>query len=168
MNEILKTLAPTVASALLGPLGGVAVAALGKIIGVEDATVATVAKAFEDGRITPEQVAEIKKLEMQYKNEEAERGFRYADLEYKDRDSARSMQSTTRSNTPAVLTYLITVGFFGVLGWMLYDESVADSPPLLVMLGSLGTAWTGACAFWFGTTFGSQNKDHTIKTLSGK
>jgi hypothetical protein len=35
---------------------------------------------------------------------------------------------------------------------------VVDNPPLLIMLGSLGTAWTGACAFWFGTTSGSKAK----------
>lgn len=168
MNEILKSLAPTVASALLGPMGGVAVAAIGKIIGVDAPSVATITKAFEDGKITPEQISEIKKLEMQYQNEEKEREFKYANLEFKDKDSARAMQTATRSNTPSILTYLITLGFFTVLIWMLRDDTVADSPPLLIMLGSLGTAWTGACAFWFGTTYGSQNKDNTIKNLSGK
>lgn len=58
-----------------------------------------------------------------------------------------------------MLTLLITLGFFGVLGWMLYDTRTMDSPPLLIMLGSLGTAWTAACSFWFGTTSGSQRKD---------
>jgi len=61
-----------------------------------------------------------------------------------------------------VLTLLITFGFFGVLGWMLYDTTVVDNPPLLIMLGSLGTAWTGACAFWFGTTSGSKAKTDLI------
>jgi uncharacterized membrane protein (DUF106 family) len=66
---------------------------------------------------------------------------------------------TNRSFFPAVLTLLITLGFFAVLGWMLYDDSVRDSPPLLIMLGALTTAWTGACAYWYGTTSGSQKKD---------
>ena len=38
MNEFLKTIAPTLASALLGPLGGVAVAAIGNVLGMSDAT----------------------------------------------------------------------------------------------------------------------------------
>lgn len=162
MGDFLKGLAPTVASALLGPLGGVAVAAIGKIIGVDDASVATITKSFEDGKITPEQIAEIKKLELQYQNEEKERGFKYADLEFKDRDSARQMQISTHSSTPTVLTYLITLGFFGILGWMLHDDSVVNSPPIMIMLGSLGTAWTGCISFWFGTTQGSQNKDRLL------
>ena len=162
MGDFLKGLAPTIASALLGPLGGVAVAAIGKIIGVDNATVNTVTKAFEDGRITPEHLAAIKELELHYLNEEKERGFRYADLEFKDRDSARQMQISTQSSTPTILTYMITIGFFGVLGMMMYDDSVVNSPPLLIMLGSLGTAWTGCIAFWFGTTQGSQNKDRLL------
>jgi len=159
MNDFLKGLAPTLASALLGPLGGVAVAALGKIVGVDNATVATVTEAFNDGKLTPEHLAQIKELELKYQNEEKERGFRYADLEFKDRDSARQMQISTQSNTPTVLTYMVTAGFFGILGWMMHDSSVVDSPPIMIMLGSLGTAWTGFFSFWFGTTSNSAKKD---------
>ena len=166
MNEFLKTIAPTLASALLGPLGGVAVAAIGNVLGMSDATTAKVTQAFEDGKITPENLAALKELELKYKNEEAERGFRYADLEFKDRDSARQMQIDTRSTVPASLTYIVTCGFFGVLFWMLHDPHVVDSPPLLIMLGSLGTAWTGCIAFWFGTTQGSQNKDKLLLNSS--
>ena len=74
MGDLLKTLAPTLASALLGPLGGVAVSALGKIIGVDNATVATVTEAFNDDKLTPEHLAEIKKLELQYQNDEKNAG----------------------------------------------------------------------------------------------
>ena len=159
MNDFLAGLAPTIASALLGPLGGVAVAGLGRIFGIDNATQKDIAAQFEAGKLTPEQLSAIKVLEMQYQNDEKERGFRYSELEFKDRDSARDMQKVTQSAVPAVLTYLLTFGFFGILGMMFYHPDVKDSPPLMIMLGSLGTAWTGACAFWFGTTRSSQNKD---------
>ena len=166
MNDILKSfltgIAPTVASALLGPMGGVAVAGLTKILGIEDGTVADVTKAISEGRITPDQIAEIKTLELKLQAEEKERGFRYAELEFKDRDSARQMQIATKSTTPTILTYMITLGFFTILGLMLHDDSVVDSPPLLIMLGSLGTAWTGCIAYWFGTTQNSLNKTNLL------
>jgi hypothetical protein len=172
MNDILKAflanIAPTIASALLGPLGGVAVAGLTKILGIDGGTVADVTKAISDGRVTPEQVAEIRKMEIQFQSEEKERGFRYSELEFKDRDGARQMQIATRSSTPTVLTYMITVGFFAVLGLMLYDESVVNSPPLLIMLGSLGTAWTGCIAYWFGTTSGSIAKTNLLAQSAPK
>lgn len=162
LGSFLTSIAPTISSALLGPLGGLAVAGLTKILGIDGGTVADVTKAISDGRVTPEQVAEIRKLELQYQADEKERGFRYAELEFKDRDSARAMQIATKSATPTVLTYLITVGFFAILGLMLYDDSVVDSPPLLIMLGSLGTAWTGCISYWFGTTSGSLAKSNLL------
>ena len=159
MNEFLKGLAPTLASALLGPLGGVAVAGLGKIFGIDNATQKDIVAQFEAGKLTPEQIGEIKLLELKLQADEQERKFRYSELEFKDRDSARDMQKVTLSPVPAILTYLLTVGFFGILGAMFYFPDVKDSPPLMIMLGSLGTAWTGACSFWFGSSRASQNKD---------
>lgn len=163
MNDVLggfiRTIAPTVATALLGPLGGVAVAAIGKIIGVSDASVASVTQAFQDGKITPEQLAEIKKLELQYQNDEAERQFKYVDLVFKDVGSARDMQIATKSWVPAALTILVTFGFFGILMWMMIDETVKDSPPLLIMLGQLSAGWAAIIAYWFGSTQSSHNKD---------
>ena len=162
MNDFLVGIAPTIASALLGPLGGVAVAGLGKIFGLDSATTASVTKAIADGKITPDQMAEIKKLEIQFQQHESELGFRFSELEFKDKDSARQMQIATNSSTPTVLTYMVTCGFFGILGWMLWDIKVIDSPPLMIMLGSLGTAWTGCISYWFGTTSGSIAKTNLL------
>ena len=92
-------------------------------------------------------------------NDEAERGFKYAELEFKDSDSARQMQITTQSPVPAVMSFLITAGFFIILGWMMYDDGVKDSPPLLIMLGALGAEFSAVCKFWFGSTRESANKN---------
>lgn len=151
MNEFLKTLAPTVASALLGPLGGVVVSALGGIFGVEEPTVEKVTQLFQDGKLTPEHIVEIKKLEMELKAQEAERGFRYSELEFKNVEGARQMQAQTHSKFPAMLSGFITLGFFGILGWMLYDDNIVNSEPVLIMLGSLGAAFGAVVNFWLGS-----------------
>ena len=157
--DTLKTLAPTVATALGGPLAGAAVAAIGDALGVSGATQETIGKLFKDGQITSEQLAEIRKLEIQYQNEEKERGFKYAELEFKSVDSARAMQTATQSKMPAVLTVLITLGFFLVLGLLFFRPELKGNEIVMVMVGQLSAVWGGCITFYFGTTFGSQGKN---------
>lgn len=167
MNNLLAQLAPTLASALLGPLGGIAVSAIGKIIGVSDATTTTISKAFQDGKLTPEQLSAIKQLELQYQNDEKERGFKYSELEFKDTQGARDMQIATHSNIPPVLALFVTAGFFGILAFLILSD-YNPTEPLLVMLGSLGTAWTMIIGFYFGSSHGSRENQSAIRVALNK
>lgn len=166
MNDFLMSIAPTLASALLGPLGGIAVAGLGKIFGIDGATQKDITKVIEQGKMTPDQLAEINKLELEFKQHEADLGFKYKELEFKDDDSARQMQIAVKSNIPATLAIFVTCGFFGILGLLIFDAGLKPSEPLLVMLGSLGTAWTMIIGFYFGSSHGSQAKDAVLASLA--
>ena len=68
------------------------------------------------------------------------------------------MQQSTHSFIPPVLAILVTVGFFGILVGLMM-ETFKTSDALLLMLGSLGTAWTAIMSFYFGSSAGSQAKD---------
>ena len=160
--EWLKKLAPLLGAALGGPLGGAAAAFLADRLGVDSKTVSAVTDVLNSGKMTPEQISAIRLAEIEFQKFLESNKIKLEEIEAADRGSARTMQAATKSAMPAVLTLLITFGFFGVLGWMLYDTTVVDNPPLLIMLGSLGTAWTGACAFWFGTTSGSKAKTNLL------
>lgn len=159
---ILKTLCPTITSALLGPLSGIAVSALGNIIGIDAPTQKNVADAFRNGQLTGEQIQQLQELEMQYKEQELERGFKYAELEFKNVDGARQMQIATHSTTPAVLSYLVTVGFFGILIAMIYFPDQKASEPLLILLGALGAAFGAVVNFWLGSSHGSEVKSDLL------
>lgn len=168
-TDILKTLAPTVASAVLGPLGGVAVSAIGAALGIDEPTQDKISKAFTQGQLTPEAIERIKTLELDYQNQEKERGFKYAELEYKteemiakDRANARGMQIATHSKMPAVLTILVTIGFFSVLGALLAMPDLKANEIVLVMVGQLSAVWGACVAFYVSTTFSSANKNHLI------
>lgn len=165
----LKRLAPTVASAFLGPLGGVAVSAVGELLGIPDATQEAIANALQTGQLTPEQITSLKQLEMQYQDNEKERGFKYAELEFKtnelvvkDRTSARDMQVATHSKMPAVITIMVTLGFFGVLTSLLMNSEYRANEVVLVMVGQLSAVWGACVAFYVSTTYSSANKNQLL------
>jgi len=158
--ETLKAIAPTVATALGGPLAGAAVSALGSVLGVPDATQASIAKMFQDGQLTSDHLAEIRKLELQYQADEKERGFRYAELEFKDRDSARNMAVATHSVTPAILTWLIVVLTLAAEAALLFNQVPPGADPIIIgrVLGTMDSALVMVLSFWFGSSSSSQHK----------
>ncbi len=158
-QDTLKTLAPTVATALGGPLAGAAVTALGSVFGISEPTSDKIAKLFVDGQVSADNLAAIRKLELDYQNQEKERGFKYSELAFKDVDSARQMQILTHSKMPAVLTVLVTVGFFGILSLLFFHPELKGNEIVMVMVGQLSAVWAGCVAFYTGTTYGSANKN---------
>jgi hypothetical protein len=151
----LETIAPTIATAIAGPLGGLAYEAISKVLGVsaEDAQ-----KVVESGKLTSDQIAAIQTAEINLKAKAQEMGLDFEKLATEDRKSARDMQSTTKSWIPGTLAIGVTVGFFGIL-YALMSGRAEKSNELMIMLGSLGTAWTGIVTFYFGSSASSQNKD---------
>ena len=80
-----------------------------------------------------------------------------------DRDSARKMQMETRDWIPRALALSVTVGFFGILAWLLTKGvPPTGSETLIYMLGALGTAWTGIVQFYFGSSAGSKAKTDAL------
>lgn len=155
----LTQVAPTIATCLGGPLAGLAVTALSKLFGVSPDSV----KEMIDGnKLSADQIAAIKLEEIKFKEQTQALGLNFESLAVEDRKSARDMQSATHSNVPAILSYGITIGFFGILFAIMFDYAKDNNQPLLIMLGSLGTAWISVVAFWFGSTNGSQNKDKLL------
>jgi hypothetical protein len=151
----LTQIAPTIATALGGPLAGMAVAAVSKAIGVSPEEVQNVISA---GKLDANQVAAIQQAELELKKQAQQMNLDFAKLANDDRKSARDMQSVTKSFIPPVLALLVTLGFFGILIGLM-TKAFATSDALMLMLGSLGTAWTGIIAFYFGSSASSQNKD---------
>ena len=153
--EWLKQIAPTIATALGGPLAGMAVSAISKAIGVDEKDVGDL---INNNKLTADQIAQVKIAEIELQKQAQELGLNFEKLAVDDRKSAREMQATTRSIVPPVLAAIVTVGFFGILVMMLLGKVDSNNPPILMMLGSLGTAWTGIIAYYFGSSAGSQAK----------
>jgi len=152
----LTQIAPTIATCLGGPLAGLAVTALSKAFGVGAEQVQNM---IESGKLSADQLAQVKIAEIELQKQQEQLGLNFEELSVKDRSSARDMQVATKSYIPSILAILVTSGFFGILGYLMVNPSDSQSTPLMIMLGSLGTAWTCIIAFYFGSSNGSQKKD---------
>lgn len=162
-KKLLGTVSPLVGVALGGPLGGVAASFVADKLGISDKTVAAVTDALKDGKLTPEQVGQLKQAEIEFQKFCKTHEIDVEKVHAADRASAREMLKATKSHVPATLTFLITVGYFATLFGMLYGAfRPSDSQVMLIMLGQLGTAWGVTIAFWFGTTKNSQEKTNLL------
>jgi len=151
----LRQIAPTIATAMGGPLAGMAVSVISKAIGVDPDKVGDM---ISNNKLTAEQIAQVKIAEIELQKQAQELGLNFEKLEVEDRKSARDMQAATRSLMPPLLAGSVTIGFFGIMGMMFHGAVDSSNPAILMMLGSLGTAWTGIISYYFGSSAGSQAK----------
>lgn len=163
--EWLKQIAPTIATALGGPLAGMAVSAISKAIGVDEDKVSDL---ISNNKLTADQIAQVKIAEIELQKQANELGLNFEKLAVDDRKSARQMQAATRSIVPPLLAAAITFGFFGILIMLLLGRVDGNNPTILMMLGSLSTAWTGIIAYYFGSSAGSQAKTELLSKGSDK
>lgn len=168
-KAVIGTVAPTVATALGGPLAGLAVDAIGKAIGMDQPTVQKVQDAISKGNLSADQIVAMKQAEIALQERMRELDITEAQLTFNDRDSARKREASVKDRMPGILAIGVTIGFFGVLAVLLTNgkpEHGGDA--LLVMLGSLGTAWASVIAYYFGSSSGSAFKNGMIDKLTQK
>lgn len=157
-KDVVGTVAPSIATALGGPLAGLAVGAIGKVFGLDNATQEQVANAIAGA--SPDDLFKLKQAEIDFQKRMAELEVDLARLSKDDRDSARNRQIQVKDKTLPFLAISVTLGFFGVLAFMLVREVPISSKDVLnIMLGSLGTAWIQVMAYFFGSSSGSARKD---------
>jgi len=168
-KSVVKTVAPMLGTALGGPLGGLAARTIaGAVLGDENATEEQIAEAIASA--SPEQLLALKKADQDFALRMKELDVDIKRIDQMDRSSAREREvKTGDSLTPRLLAAFITLGFFGILGFMMthgLPEGGRDA--MLVMLGALGTAFTGVIAYYFGSSAGSKEKTAHMATSNHK
>ena len=151
--NLLKTLAPTLATAVAGPLGGVAITALASKFGVSD-TVSAVAEAIAGD---PQAAQKLREMEMEY-----------AKLTAADLSNARAMHiAAMQSEDPFVRRFT----YYFIMMWTLFAvvfipciiflpipaDNVRFADTILGFL--LGTVIASTFSFLLGSSFGSRAKD---------
>lgn len=166
-GPLLGQVAPTIATALGGPLAGMAVKTLSEaLLGRVDGTAQDVSAALAIA--SPDQLAQIKQIDADFRVRMKELDIDLERISVNDRESARNLQAQTQDWIPRVLALLITVGFFGILAYMLLNGMPkSGTEALLMMLGALGTAWTGVVNFYYGSSAGSKAKTDAMVSMKG-
>lgn len=159
MNELLnllKGIAPTLATAVAGPLGGAAVSAIASRLGVGD-SVEAVAKAIAGD---PAATQKLQELELEY-----------AKLDNEDRASARNMQIVALQQEDwlaknfiyiftAVWSIFAMVYFAFVTFGTVAESGIRMADTILGVL--IGTVLTGFFNFFFGSSKGSKDKTDAL------
>ena len=161
-GPLIGSVAPTIATALGGPVAGMAVKALsGALFGHDDATEDDIRTALANP--TGDQLAALKKIDADFKIQMKSLDIDLERIAAGDRASARDMQKETKDWIPRALAVTVTIGFFGILLYMLvYGLPTTGNEALLLLLGALQTAWMGIIAFYFGASATDTTKDKMI------
>lgn len=161
MNDLLnllKGVAPTLATAVAGPLGGAAVSALAAKFGVSD-TVEAVAEAIAGD---PDAAVKLQELELEY-----------AKIDAADRDSARKAHLAIATSPDAhwleklvvPILALGTVGLCFMLIGVLLFINIPDSQENIIIyaLGFITSAAGQVLSYFFGSSQGSKDKTDAMK-----
>lgn len=168
VGGLIKQVAPTIATALGGPLAGLATKTLSEaLLGNSDGSPDEIAAAL--GSATPDQLARLREIDANFKVTMKKLDIDLAQIDAGDRDSARKREVETQDKTPMILAGVVCFGFFGTLiGLMLYGLPSKGQDALLIMLGALGSAFTAIVSYYFGSSSGSRQKDQIIDQMVKK
>lgn len=162
-KQIVGSVAPTIATALGGPLAGAATSAIASALGCDPKDVA---KAVSSA--SPELLAAMKKADQDFQVRMAELGLEPEKLAAADRASARDREAKLGDPTPRNLAYATLLGFFillGVQGWLAVQgiEIPAGAQRSLdVSTGVLFAMVIAVKDYYFGTSASSKAKDDHI------
>ncbi len=161
--SLVSAVAPTVATALGGPLAGAGVAALSSaIFGESGHTEQEVAEAI---KTDPQALVKLKEAELTLKKDLAKLNIDLEKIHQQDRASARKREADSGDPwTPRILAGLVTVGIFIIVGVIVWVPLPAEKISVLTAIfTSLMTLAASVYAYYFGSSKGSSDKNRTIE-----
>lgn len=165
-REVVRTVAPVLATTLGGPLAGIAVREVSEaLLGRPDGTEQEVSAAVLSGG--PEVLVKLKEVEARLQEKLLQAGVDLERLAAEDRASARQMAiSTGDLATPRALALLVVGGFFLVVWWVLSGQVALEHANTAALVGAvIGYASAKAdqvVSFWFGSSAGSREKTEAM------
>ena len=163
-KDIVRKLAPTLGAALGGPMGGAATKFIAdKLLGKPDANEGDVANFLLGA--SPEQLAELKKIDNDFAVKMRELDIDVFKLEVEDRQGARQLFNVNMW-PQIILSIIFLIGYFTLLTLLITGNiELPDKQLTLVtaLIGVITAGVTGIMQFWFGSSAGSKDKTTKLK-----
>tara|TARA_R100001509_G_scaffold164728_2_gene143370 strand:- start:503 stop:973 length:471 start_codon:yes stop_codon:yes gene_type:complete len=151
LKNIVGAVAPTLGSALTGPMGGMASGVIAKVLGVDN-NPATIEQAMQNA--TPEQLLQIKKAEKDFEVKMKELNVDVFKLEAQEKQDAR--KTFSKDWTARIIGIAMVAGFLGYIFLVTIQPPEQNSEALInLVLGYLGGLASAIISFYFGAS----NKD---------
>ena len=154
-KNLLGAVAPTLGTALGGPMGGMAANMISEVLGVPNNP-----KAIEKGiaDATPEQLAEIKKAELAFEAEMKKLEVDVFALEAQEKQDAR--RHFSKDWTARIIGVGIIGGFLGYIFLVTLQPPEQNSEALInLVLGYLGGLASAIISFYFGASNSTKDGD---------
>ena len=159
--NILKGVAPALATAVAGPAGGMAVSWIADKLGIPDDTIEGVTSALAGN---PEMAMKLKELD-----------FEYAKLDAQDRDSARKAYAevATSENASKLDKAVVPMLALGTVGLaflfivvLIFINVPTDQQQIIIFaLGFITSSAGQVLSFYFGSSQGSKDKTKEIEGM---
>jgi phage shock protein PspC (stress-responsive transcriptional regulator) len=148
IKGVIGGLAPTLGAALGGPVGGAAATMLADVLGCDPAP-QKIERALQQA--TPEQIAEIKKAELDFEARMKELDVDIFALETADKQDAR--KSFAKDWTAKLIAITMVAFFCGYIGMITIMPPEQNSMELInLVLGYLGGLVSAVISFYFGAS----------------
>ena len=148
IKGLIGDLAPTLGAALGGPVGGAAAGMLANVLGCEP-TPQKIEKALQSA--TPEQLAEIKKAELDFEVRMKELEVDVFALETKDTQHAReAFKEDWTARAIALMSIMLFGGYVLLVTLQPADDN--DLNVVNLVLGYLGGIVSSVVSFYFGAS----------------
>jgi hypothetical protein len=164
--KIVGAVAPTIATAIGGPLGGMAMKVVADVLGLPaESSEKDVSKAM--AAATPDQLLALKQADQDFAVRMRELDIDLEKIAASDRDSARRREAQVRDWMPRVLAFVVVAGFMATVFLVLlgYVDGMKD-PLMATTVGTLIGFVSAKCeqvvAYYFGSSSSSQQKTQLL------
>lgn len=158
-KDTLAKVAPALATALGGPMAGVAVSMCGKALGLgEGATEDDLAAIVAGGN--PDTLVKLKEVDNQFKLEMKRLGVDVLKIDAEDRKDARALGIAKGLGPQITLATIFVCGFIYVLGVIFQGQTIDPTMREIAtyVLGILSAGLVQIMNYFFGSSAGSKDK----------